>query len=61
MVWAELWARRLGPWDATADSIAPTETRIRPTARTALPAVLHADPTAADVARLAATVGLTRQ
>ncbi|MFF3869506.1 hypothetical protein [Micromonospora sp. NPDC001898] len=40
---------------------APAETRTRPAARTALTAVLRAGPTAADVARLAATVGLTRQ
>ncbi|MEH0986375.1 helix-turn-helix domain-containing protein [Micromonospora sp. CPCC 205556] len=45
----------------TADSIAPAEVRIRPAARTALTAVLRAGPTPADVARLAATVGLTRQ
>ncbi|RAO30093.1 hypothetical protein ONO86_05646 [Micromonospora noduli] len=45
----------------TADSIAPAEVRIRPAARAALTAVLHAGPTPADVARLAATVGLTQQ
>ncbi|MER5705178.1 helix-turn-helix domain-containing protein [Micromonospora sp. NPDC002296] len=45
----------------TADGIAPAETRTRPAARIALTAVLRAGPTAADVARLAATVGLTRQ
>ncbi|MFI1194273.1 helix-turn-helix domain-containing protein [Micromonospora sp. NPDC020750] len=45
----------------TADRIAPAETRLRPAARTALTAVLRAGPTPADVARLAAIVGLTRQ
>lgn len=43
----------------TADAIAPAETRIRPAARTALTAVLRAGSPAADVTRLAATVGLT--
>ncbi|MFF0470554.1 hypothetical protein ACFYPX_24350 [Micromonospora zamorensis] len=43
-----------------ADHIAPSETRTRPAARAALTAVLRAGPTAADVDRLAATVGLTR-
>ncbi|NBE84669.1 helix-turn-helix domain-containing protein [Micromonospora rubida] len=45
----------------TADGIAPAETRLRPAAHAALTAVLRAGPTAADVARLAATIGLTRQ
>ncbi|SCF48477.1 Helix-turn-helix domain-containing protein [Micromonospora matsumotoense] len=44
----------------TADRIAPAETRTRPAARVALTAVLRAGPTPADVARLAATIGLTR-
>ncbi|MFI9639697.1 helix-turn-helix domain-containing protein [Micromonospora sp. NPDC051925] len=44
----------------TADRIAPAETRTRPAARTALTAVLRSGPTPADVARLAATIGLTR-
>ncbi|WCN80247.1 helix-turn-helix domain-containing protein [Micromonospora sp. LH3U1] len=42
-----------------ADRIAPMETRIRPASRAALTAVLRAGPTAADVARLAATMGLS--
>ncbi|MFG1846999.1 helix-turn-helix domain-containing protein [Micromonospora carbonacea] len=45
----------------TADGIAPAETRLRPAAHAALTAVLRAGPTAADVARLAATIGLTRR
>ncbi|SCG14838.1 Helix-turn-helix domain-containing protein [Micromonospora echinofusca] len=45
----------------TADTIAPAEIRLRPAARTALTAVLRANSPAADVTRLAATVGLTRQ
>ncbi|WP_229398843.1 helix-turn-helix domain-containing protein [Micromonospora okii] len=45
----------------TADGIAPAEARLRPAAHAALTAVLRAGPTAADVARLAATIGLTRQ
>ncbi|NBE84806.1 helix-turn-helix domain-containing protein [Micromonospora sp. NEAU-HG-1] len=45
----------------TADTIAPAETRTRPAAHTALTAVLRAGPIAADVARLAATIGLTRR
>ncbi|WP_405099554.1 helix-turn-helix domain-containing protein [Micromonospora sp. NBC_01412] len=45
----------------TADGIAPAETRLRPAARAALTTILRAGPTSADVARLAATVGLTRQ
>ncbi|MEV6801802.1 helix-turn-helix domain-containing protein [Micromonospora rifamycinica] len=44
----------------TADRTAPGETRTRPAARAALTAVLRAGPTPADVARLAATIGLTR-
>ncbi|MFF3854146.1 XRE family transcriptional regulator [Micromonospora sp. NPDC002575] len=44
-----------------ADGIAPAETRLRPAAHAALTAVLRAGPTAADVARLAATIGLTRR
>ncbi|MEU7609698.1 helix-turn-helix domain-containing protein [Micromonospora sp. NPDC049204] len=43
-----------------ADRIATWETRIRPVARAALTAVFRAGPGAADVARLAATIGLTR-
>ncbi|WP_430497042.1 hypothetical protein ACQRWP_20720 [Micromonospora trifolii] len=43
-----------------ADRIATWETRIRPVARATLTAVFHAGPSAADVARLAATIGLTR-
>jgi transcriptional regulator with XRE-family HTH domain len=45
----------------TADAIAPAEARLRPAAHAALTAVLRAGPTTADVARLAATIGLTRQ
>ncbi|WP_274527180.1 helix-turn-helix domain-containing protein [Micromonospora foliorum] len=44
-----------------ADRIATWETRIRPMARAALTAVFRAGPGAADVSRLAATVGLTRR
>ncbi|SCG60365.1 Transcriptional regulator, contains XRE-family HTH domain [Micromonospora rifamycinica] len=44
-----------------ADGIAPAEARLRPAAHAALTAVLRAGPTAADVARLAAAIGLTRQ
>ncbi|WP_320066851.1 helix-turn-helix domain-containing protein [Micromonospora sp. RTGN7] len=44
----------------TADRIAPAETRLRPAARTVLTAVFRDGPAAADVARLAATLGLTR-
>ncbi|MEW2589016.1 helix-turn-helix domain-containing protein [Micromonospora aurantiaca] len=54
-------ARAAGRALVTADGIAPAEVRIRPAARTALTAVLRAGPTPADVARLAATVGLIRQ
>ncbi|MER7417223.1 XRE family transcriptional regulator [Micromonospora peucetia] len=43
----------------TADAIAPAEIRIRPAARTALTAVLRAGFPAADVTRLAATIGLS--
>ncbi|MET8251860.1 helix-turn-helix domain-containing protein [Micromonospora sp. NPDC005197] len=53
-------ARAAGRALVAADRVAPTETRIRPAARAALTAVLRAGPTAADVARLAATIGLTR-
>ncbi|MFG2007868.1 helix-turn-helix domain-containing protein [Micromonospora sp. NPDC048868] len=45
----------------TADAIAPAEIRLRPAAHTALTAVLRAGSPAADVTRLAATLGLTRQ
>lgn len=45
----------------TADQIAPAETRIRPAARAMLASVLRAGPTAADVTRLAAAIGLTSQ
>ncbi|MFD0820353.1 hypothetical protein ACFQ0D_19035, partial [Micromonospora zhanjiangensis] len=44
----------------TADRVAPAETRLRPAARAALTAVLNAGPPRADVAGLAATVGLAR-
>ncbi|WP_433687233.1 helix-turn-helix domain-containing protein [Micromonospora carbonacea] len=44
-----------------ADRIAPAEARTRPAARAALTAVVRTGLTAADVARLAATIGLTRQ
>ncbi|WP_255700003.1 helix-turn-helix domain-containing protein [Micromonospora sp. NBRC 110038] len=44
-----------------ADQIAPAEARTRPVARAALTAIVRTGLTAADVARLAATVGLTRQ
>ncbi|MBQ0906762.1 helix-turn-helix domain-containing protein [Micromonospora sp. U21] len=54
-------ARAAGRALVTADGIAPAEVRIRPAARAALTAVLRAGPTPADVARLAATVGLTQQ
>ncbi|MEU7996028.1 helix-turn-helix domain-containing protein [Micromonospora sp. NPDC049060] len=43
----------------TADAIAPAEIRLRPAAHTALTAVLRAGSPAADVTRLAATLGLT--
>ncbi|WP_247686454.1 hypothetical protein [Micromonospora sp. C31] len=45
----------------TADAIAPAEIRLRPDARTALTAVLRAGSPAADVTRLAATVGVAGQ
>ncbi|MEU4773957.1 helix-turn-helix domain-containing protein [Micromonospora sp. NPDC023644] len=45
----------------TADAIAPAEIRLRPDARVALTAVLRAGSPAADVTRLAATVGLAGQ
>ncbi|MEO3925871.1 helix-turn-helix domain-containing protein [Micromonosporaceae bacterium B7E4] len=44
-----------------ADRIAPAETRTRPAARAALTAVLRTGSAPADVNRLAATIGLTRQ
>ncbi|MFC8907269.1 XRE family transcriptional regulator, partial [Micromonospora sp. NPDC057140] len=44
-----------------ADRIAPAEARTRPAARAALTAILRTGTTAADVARLAATIGLTQQ
>nr|MDT0659439.1 hypothetical protein [Micromonospora sp. DSM 115978] len=43
----------------TADHIAINETRTRPTARTALIAILRAGPTATDVTHLATAIGLT--
>ncbi|GAB2955572.1 hypothetical protein GCM10027280_50060 [Micromonospora polyrhachis] len=52
--------RTAGQALVTADRIAPAETRIRPTARTALTAVLRTGTTTADVTRLATTIGLTR-
>lgn len=53
-------ARAAGRALVAADRVAPSETRIRPVARAALTAVLRAGCTAADVTRLAATIGLTR-
>ncbi|BCJ61809.1 helix-turn-helix domain-containing protein [Micromonospora endophytica] len=44
-----------------ADSVAPAEVRSRPVARTLLAQVVQRGPAAADVARLATIVGLTRQ
>ncbi|MEU8051497.1 helix-turn-helix domain-containing protein [Micromonospora haikouensis] len=44
-----------------ADRIAPAETRTRPTARTALTAILRTGQASADITRLATTIGLTRQ
>ncbi|MBQ1026654.1 helix-turn-helix transcriptional regulator [Micromonospora sp. C95] len=44
-----------------ADRIAPAEVRSRPAARTLLAQVIQRGPAAADVARLATIVGLTRQ
>ncbi|GIJ11301.1 hypothetical protein ACFFMR_25795 [Micromonospora andamanensis] len=44
-----------------ADRIAPAEVRSRPVARTLLAQVIQRGPAAADVARLATIVGLTRQ
>ncbi|MFC8905841.1 XRE family transcriptional regulator, partial [Micromonospora sp. NPDC057140] len=44
-----------------ADRIAPAETRTRPTARTALTAILRTGQSSADITRLATTIGLTRQ
>ncbi|WP_326554003.1 helix-turn-helix domain-containing protein [Micromonospora sp. NBC_01813] len=52
--------RAAGRAMVAADQIAPAETRTRPIGHTALAAVLRAGPTPADVARLAATVGLIR-
>ncbi|GHJ17185.1 helix-turn-helix domain-containing protein [Micromonospora sp. AKA38] len=43
-----------------ADRIAPAEVRCRPVARTLLADIARLDPAAADVARIAALVGLTR-
>ncbi len=43
-----------------ADSIAPAEVRNRPVARTLLTEIIQCGPAAADVARLATVVGLTR-
>ncbi|MGC4806058.1 helix-turn-helix domain-containing protein [Micromonospora sp. DT233] len=45
----------------TADAIAPAELRTRPTAHAALAAVIRSGTAAADVTRLAATIGLTRR
>ncbi|GAB3841131.1 helix-turn-helix transcriptional regulator [Micromonospora andamanensis] len=45
----------------SADRIAPAETRLRPVARAALTTVLRAGTSPADVTRLAAMLGLTRQ
>ncbi|WP_431727094.1 helix-turn-helix domain-containing protein [Verrucosispora sp. TAA-831] len=44
-----------------ADSVAPAEVRSRPAARTLLAEIIQRGPAPADVARLAAVVGLTRQ
>ncbi|BCJ59158.1 helix-turn-helix domain-containing protein [Micromonospora endophytica] len=44
-----------------ADSLAPAEVRSRPVARTLLAQIIHRGPAAADIARLATIVGLTRQ
>ena len=44
-----------------ADGIAPAEVRSRPVARTLLAEIIQRGPAPADVARLAAIVGLTRQ
>ncbi|MGC4888189.1 hypothetical protein [Micromonospora sp. DT227] len=43
-----------------ADRIAPAEVRCRPVARTLLAEIARRDPAAADVARIAALIGLTR-
>ncbi|WP_422753290.1 helix-turn-helix domain-containing protein [Micromonospora sp. WMMD708] len=43
-----------------ADTIAPAEVRCRPAARTLVAEIARSGPPAADVARLATTVGLTR-
>ncbi|MEV5822161.1 helix-turn-helix domain-containing protein [Micromonospora haikouensis] len=45
----------------TADRLAPAETRARPAARVTLTTILRTGPTSADVTRLAAVLGLTRQ
>ncbi|MFG1904690.1 helix-turn-helix domain-containing protein [Micromonospora carbonacea] len=45
----------------TADRLAPAETRARPAARAAFTTILRTGPTCADVTRLAAVLGLTRQ
>ena len=44
-----------------ADRIAPAEVRSRPVARTLLAEIIRGGPAAADLARLAAVLGLTRQ
>ncbi|MGW0506649.1 helix-turn-helix domain-containing protein [Micromonospora sp. NPDC003241] len=44
-----------------ADTIAPAETRYRPTARTVIAEVARSSPASAGMARLAALAGLTRQ
>ncbi|MFI2712270.1 XRE family transcriptional regulator [Micromonospora sp. NPDC018662] len=43
-----------------ADRIAPAEVRCRPVARTLVAEIARCDPAAADVARIAAMIGLTR-
>ncbi|GLY20782.1 XRE family transcriptional regulator [Micromonospora sp. NBRC 101691] len=45
----------------TADQIAPAEVRLRPAAHTLLTTLVRAGRTPADLTRLAATIGLTRQ
>ncbi|MEU7752838.1 helix-turn-helix domain-containing protein [Micromonospora sp. NPDC049171] len=52
--------RSAGRTLVAANRIATWETRIRPVARAALTAVFRAGPGAADVSRLADTIGLTR-
>ncbi|WP_434740409.1 helix-turn-helix domain-containing protein [Micromonospora sp. SH-82] len=44
----------------TADTLAPTEVRFRPYARTVIAEIARSGPAGADVARLATAVGLTR-